>query len=104
MCICLLFYIQGFSGCLSNAKIQIARMRKGHNQCAHIFECLFRVSTLQVSAMPNPYSLDLRWRVVWLSLTQRYSAIPISRLLHLSERTVRRYITIFQQTGDVMPK
>ena len=45
-------------------------------------------------AMPVPYSLDLRWRVVWLSLTRRYSAMEISQLLHLSERTVRRYITI----------
>ena len=54
--------------------------------------------------MPNPYSLDLRWRVVWLSLTRCYSAIQISRLLHLSECTLRRYITIFQQTGDVKPK
>ena len=54
--------------------------------------------------MPNPYSLDLRWRVVWLSLSRCYAAIEISQLLHLSERTVRRYITMFQQTGDVEPK
>ena len=57
-----------------------------------------------VGAMPVPYSLDLCWCVVWLSLTQRYSATEISKLLHLSERTVRRYITIFQQLGDVEPK
>ena len=54
--------------------------------------------------MPNPYSLDLRWRVVWLSLTRRYSAIEISQLLQVSEHTVRQYITMFQQTGDVEPK
>ena len=54
--------------------------------------------------MPVPYSLDLRWRVMWLSLTRRYSAMEISQLLHLSERTVRWYITMFQQTGDVESK
>ena len=35
--------------------------------------------------MSNPYSVDLRWRVVWLNLVYRASASKISRLLRLSE-------------------
>ena len=53
--------------------------------------------------MPSPYSLDLRWRVVCLHLTQGWSPGYISSLLSLSERTVYRYLSRFHQTGDVKP-
>ena len=53
--------------------------------------------------MPNPYSVDLRWRVVWLNLVQRASTSKISWLLCLSQRTVQRYLASFHCTGDVNP-
>ena len=53
--------------------------------------------------MPTPYALELRWRVVWLNLVHGFSSHEVSELLCLSERTVRRYLTLFHQTGDVKP-
>ena len=54
--------------------------------------------------MPTPYSLDLRWRVVWFYTAHHLSATDISQQLCISERTVRRYIDMFEQTGEVEPK
>lgn len=51
--------------------------------------------------MPLPYSLDLRWRIVWLTLTTNHTPATISQLFHVSERTVWRYISLFRLTGDV---
>lgn len=53
--------------------------------------------------MPNPYSLDLRWRVVWLHLVHGATSAEIVRLLCLSGSTVRRYISMFRTTGEVKP-
>ncbi len=53
--------------------------------------------------MPTPYALELRWRVIWLNLVHGFSSHEVSELLCLSERTVRRYLTLFHQTGDVKP-
>ena len=53
--------------------------------------------------MPTPYSIDLRSRVVWFDLVHGFTSREIADLLCLSERTVRRYITLFHQTGDVKP-
>lgn len=53
--------------------------------------------------MPNPYSLDLRWRIVWSYLTHKRSYAEIAVLFSVSEHTVRRYIARFQITGDVVP-
>ena len=52
--------------------------------------------------MPSPYSLDLRWRVIWLHL-QRVNTQQISSTLCVSERTVLRLVAKFHQTGDVKP-
>ena len=54
--------------------------------------------------MPVPYSNDLRWRAVWLYLAGQYSFQEISQVLQLSDRSVRRYIDAFLQTGEVKPK
>ena len=54
--------------------------------------------------MPVPYSMDLSWRVVHIYLTQTLSYGDIGSLLGLSERTVRRYLQQFYQTGDVEPR
>ena len=53
--------------------------------------------------MPNPYSLDLRWRVIWLYLSHNLSTAAISQLVCVSEKSVRRYIARFELTGDVQP-
>ena len=53
--------------------------------------------------MPKAYAVDLRWCVVWLYLAQNRSSSDISTLLLLSERSVRRYISLFYRTGDVEP-
>ena len=51
--------------------------------------------------MPPPYSLDLRWRIIWLSLTTSHTPATISRLFTVSERTVWRYLSLFNLKGDV---
>lgn len=61
------------------------------------------VFSTQRLAMPIPYSTDLRWRVVWLSLAHHYSSTDISKLLNISSRTVERYLELFSSTGDVLP-
>lgn len=53
--------------------------------------------------MPVAYSTDLRWRVVWLYITHSLKMSDIAEQLCLSERSVRRYIDLFQRTGDVKP-
>ena len=53
--------------------------------------------------MPKAYATDLRWRVVWLYITQHLDVHEISELLCISERTARRYIHLFDQTGDIKP-
>ena len=53
--------------------------------------------------MPKAYSLDLRWRVVYIHLAQGWSNANIGSLLSLSEKTVSRYLTRFYQTGEVEP-
>ena len=66
---------------------------------------LCRAHAYKVSVkMPNSYSLDLRWRIVWVYLAQHRSPRDIAALLNVSERTVRRYITLFYHTGDVLVK
>ena len=54
--------------------------------------------------MPLPYTTDLRYRIVWLSLVHNASPTAISRLLHVSSRTVTRYVELFNGTGDVLPR
>ena len=51
--------------------------------------------------MPNPYSLDLRWRIVWLALANNQSSADIAKSLCVSEKTVRRYLDKFWRTGEV---
>jgi len=54
--------------------------------------------------MPIPYSVDLRWRVVWMHLAHNRSPADIAQLLCISEHTVRQCLTLFYQTGDVEPR
>ena len=54
--------------------------------------------------MAPPYSVDLRWRIVWLCLFHHKSKHEIATLLHVSTRPVERYIQLFLSTGDVAQK
>ena len=51
--------------------------------------------------MAPPYSVDIWWRIVWLCLFHYNSKHEIAILLHVSTRTVERYIL---STGDVAQK
>ena len=51
--------------------------------------------------MPNPYSLDLRWRIVWSFICHRQSFSDIACSFQVCERTVRRYVNLFLRTGDI---
>ena len=53
--------------------------------------------------MPLAYSTDLRWRVVWLHIAHSLKVSDIAEQLCRSERSVRRYIGLFQRSGDVKP-
>ena len=53
--------------------------------------------------MPLAYSNDLRWRIVWLYYYKEKSIEEIQDLLFVSNRSVRRYLTLFEETGDVSP-
>ena len=52
--------------------------------------------------MPLAYSTDLRWRVVWLHIAHSLKVSDIMEQLY--QRSVRRYIDLFQRTGDVKPR
>ena len=54
--------------------------------------------------MPVAYSEDLRWRAVWLHVIQRKSFSEIGKLLYMCEKSVQRYIAIFNTTGAVEPR
>ena len=52
--------------------------------------------------MPNRYSLDLRWRIVYLHIGPRKMKVAtIANFLEISPSTVKRYINKFYRTGDV---
>lgn len=51
--------------------------------------------------MPSPYSLDLRWRIIYAYLTQNLDTAHIAQVFSVCERTVKRYIELFEQTGEV---
>ena len=53
--------------------------------------------------MPRTYSTDLRWHIVWLYYYKEKSIEEIEQLLFVCCRSIRRYIAIFDATGDVSP-
>lgn len=57
-----------------------------------------------LSKMPNPYSEDLRWRAVWLAVIRGMNCTEIASTLFMCEKSVHRYISLFQTTGSVAPK
>ena len=53
--------------------------------------------------MPHSYSTDLRWRIVWLYYYQEKSYDEIEKLLFVSAGSARRYVALFDETGEVSP-
>ena len=53
--------------------------------------------------MPLSYSNNLRWRIVWQYYYKQKSIADIQELLFVSSRSLRRYIALFDETGDVSP-
>ena len=54
--------------------------------------------------MPGPYQTGLRWRAVFLRHIHRIDYSTIGNLLFMSKRSVKRYVKLFDQTGDVSAK
>ena len=57
---------------------------------------------IQFTVMPLPYSVDLRWRIVWLSITG-VSTDDIAIAFTVSFCIVYRYVKLFCDYGDVVP-
>ena len=53
--------------------------------------------------MPAPYSVDLRWRVIWFVHILQNSVAETSFFLGVCERTVERYISKCPVNGQVKP-
>ena len=53
--------------------------------------------------MPIPYSLDLRWRIIWIALAWHASPQDIGQQLSVSKQTVRQYLKMFEDTCGVKP-
>ena len=53
---------------------------------------------------PAPYSVDLRWRIIWFVHILQNSVAEASFFLGICERTVERYISKFLVNGGVKPE
>ena len=53
--------------------------------------------------MPVSYSVDLRWRVVWLCEFLDVDPEAVARTMNISKRSVHRYCERYRVTGDVKP-
>ena len=54
--------------------------------------------------MPVNYSTDLQWRAVWLITLRGMTYEEVSKVLFISERSVRRYVDHFFSAGNVDPE
>ena len=61
-------------------------------------------SNVPYANMPIPFSVDLRWQIVWLHLSTNFTTDRIAQIMSVSERTVWHYISLFKRTGDVQPR
>ncbi len=94
------YSIQEFWSLLSNF---LTRMRESIAMTFELFTFLFGVNSNRVTVTEMPMysiSIDLRWRIVWAYLAHRLS---FSDTFSVSERTVRKYVTLFCSTGDIRP-
>lgn len=51
-----------------------------------------------------PYSVDLRWRVMWQKVVHDLSFEDIGRRLGIASSTAHRIFALFTETGEVEPK
>lgn len=51
--------------------------------------------------MPVPYSNNLHWRIVRLNAFLEVEAAEVAKYMHVSERTVYRYVEQYKVTGDI---
>ena len=54
--------------------------------------------------MPVPYSVDLRWRILWLHLYDELSYKSIACRLSVSLSTVCRIVKLYNRTDHVLPQ
>ena len=54
--------------------------------------------------MPRPYSEDLCWRAVWLNVVHGMNPARLAEVLFMAERSVYRYLALFNLTGCVDSK
>jgi transposase len=54
--------------------------------------------------MPAPLHSDLRWRAIIQIIYFEISLSRVARLNCVSERTIKRWLALFEKTGDVEPK
>ena len=69
-----------------------------NSNCLENCACIYLLYTI----MPISYSMDFRWRIIWIYLVKE-SIAAISELCSVSESSVRCYIDRFSQTGEVKP-
>lgn len=54
--------------------------------------------------MPRAYSEDLRWRALWMAVVRGMNCAEIAHHLFMCVKSVHRYLTQFELTGDVAAK
>ena len=94
-----------YLGCLSTQPCTNVQVTLAHaHNCPVSLKTTSNLRRVQVKSMPLPYSVDFRWRIVWLSMAHKMIPSANSRQMCISERSVRRYLRLFQLTGDVKQK
>ena len=69
---------------------------------AYTSPCKSECITTTIIAMTVSYSVDLRWRVIWMILGKKKSIDEVSELCCISKSNIRQYMR-FKQTGEVKP-
>lgn len=64
----------------------------------------YPIVALKFTTMPVGYSVDLRWRAIWLHFICGKKRLEVADLLVMSKKSVDRYISLYQSTGTVEPK
>ena len=90
--------------CTGNFKFIVSSIYTHAQNSNGSFQIRSRESPGKMLDMPNPYSIDLRWRIVWIYLTQNLSTAENASLVCVSERMVWPYIALFRRTGEVEPQ
>ena len=91
--------LQPFASPLGSVSV---RMRTFTINILIVILIIILINNYLANKMPNPYSSDLRWRIVYLHIGPRKMKVAtIANFLEISPSTVKRYINKFYRTGDV---